>query len=181
MASLLLRVQVHTRRRATVIRNPLDEWSARRTALSMTTHNTHNTQPSTWQHTTLTTHSPLHDNTQHSQHTALYMTTHHTHNTQPSSWQHTTNTQAPCEIHARKLKRWKNVSLRHRTRGHWHWQNLEICWSNLTYRTFINTITTRNYHWLKFTLRPLLHWFRERQIYLQYLRLRVLNLDSVLA
>jgi hypothetical protein len=34
----------HTQRRATVSRNPLDEWSARRRDLNLTTHNTHNRQ-----------------------------------------------------------------------------------------------------------------------------------------
>jgi hypothetical protein len=32
----------HTRRRSTVGRTPLDEWSARRRDLYLTTHNTHN-------------------------------------------------------------------------------------------------------------------------------------------
>ena len=60
----------HTQRRTTVGRTPLDEWSARRRDLYLTTHNTHNrqtsigllwtsdqlvAQTSTWQHTTLTT------------------------------------------------------------------------------------------------------------------------------
>jgi hypothetical protein len=36
----------HTRRRATVGRTPLDEWSARRRVLYLTTHNTHNRQTS---------------------------------------------------------------------------------------------------------------------------------------
>jgi hypothetical protein len=34
----------HTRRRTTVGRTPLDEWSARRRDLNLTTHNTHNRQ-----------------------------------------------------------------------------------------------------------------------------------------
>jgi len=34
----------HTQRRTTVGRNPLDEWSARRRDLYLTTHNTHNRQ-----------------------------------------------------------------------------------------------------------------------------------------
>jgi hypothetical protein len=44
-------------RRTTVKRTPLDECSAHRRDLHLTTHNTHNPQNSTWQHTTLTTHS----------------------------------------------------------------------------------------------------------------------------
>ena len=36
----------HTQRRTTVARTPLDEWSARRTYLYLTTHNTHNRQTS---------------------------------------------------------------------------------------------------------------------------------------
>ena len=34
----------HTQRRSTVDRTPLDEWSARRRNLYLTTHNTHNRQ-----------------------------------------------------------------------------------------------------------------------------------------
>jgi hypothetical protein len=49
-------------------------------------------ETSTWQHTTLTWHRPLPDNTQHSRDTDLYMTTHNTHMTQTSTWQHTTLT-----------------------------------------------------------------------------------------
>jgi hypothetical protein len=36
----------HTQRRATVVRGPLDEWSARRRDLYLTIHNTHNRQTS---------------------------------------------------------------------------------------------------------------------------------------
>jgi len=36
----------HTQRRATVARTPLDEWSARRRDLYLTTYNTHNRQTS---------------------------------------------------------------------------------------------------------------------------------------
>ena len=46
MASSFLRFLDHTRRRTTVSRTPLDEWSARRTNLFLTTHNTHNRQTS---------------------------------------------------------------------------------------------------------------------------------------
>ena len=41
-----LRFLDHTQRRTTVSRTPLDEWSARRTDLYLTTHNTHNRQTS---------------------------------------------------------------------------------------------------------------------------------------
>ena len=34
----------HTQRRTTVVRTPLDEWSARRRDLYLTTHDTHNRQ-----------------------------------------------------------------------------------------------------------------------------------------
>ena len=44
MASSFLRFLDHTQRRTTVGRNPLDEWSARRRDLYLTTHNTHNRQ-----------------------------------------------------------------------------------------------------------------------------------------
>jgi len=44
MASLFLRILDHTQRRITVGRTPLDEWSARRRDLYLTTHNTHNRQ-----------------------------------------------------------------------------------------------------------------------------------------
>jgi len=44
MASSLSRFLGHTQRRITVGRTPLDEWSARRRDLYLTTHNTHNTQ-----------------------------------------------------------------------------------------------------------------------------------------
>jgi len=44
MASSFLRVLDHTQRRTTVGRTPLDEWSARRRDLYLTTHNTHNRQ-----------------------------------------------------------------------------------------------------------------------------------------
>jgi hypothetical protein len=46
MASLFLRFLDHTQRRTTVGRTPLDEWSARRKDLYLTTHNTHNRQTS---------------------------------------------------------------------------------------------------------------------------------------
>ena len=44
MASSFLRFLDHTQRRSTVGRTPLDEWSARRRDLYLTTHNTHNKQ-----------------------------------------------------------------------------------------------------------------------------------------
>jgi len=44
MASTFLRFLDHTQRRTTVGRTPLDEWSARRRDLYLTTHNTHNRQ-----------------------------------------------------------------------------------------------------------------------------------------
>ena len=46
MASSFLRFLDHTQRRTTVDRTPLDEWSARRRDLYLTTHNTHNRQTS---------------------------------------------------------------------------------------------------------------------------------------
>ena len=46
MASLITRFLDHTQRRTTVGRTPLDEWSARRRDLYLTTHNTHNRQTS---------------------------------------------------------------------------------------------------------------------------------------
>ena len=46
MASSFLRFLDHTQRRTTVGRTPLDEWSARRRDLFLTTHNTHNRQTS---------------------------------------------------------------------------------------------------------------------------------------
>ena len=46
MASSFLRFLDHTRRRTAVGRTPLDEWSARRKDLYLTTHNTHNRQTS---------------------------------------------------------------------------------------------------------------------------------------
>ena len=46
MASSILRFLDHTQRRTTVGRTPLDEWSARRRDLYLTTHNTHNRQTS---------------------------------------------------------------------------------------------------------------------------------------
>jgi hypothetical protein len=45
-ASSFTRFLDHTQRRATFGRTPLDEWSARRRVLYMTTHNTHNRQTS---------------------------------------------------------------------------------------------------------------------------------------
>jgi hypothetical protein len=44
MASSFSRFLYHTQRRATVGRTPVDEWSARRRDLYLTTHNTHNRQ-----------------------------------------------------------------------------------------------------------------------------------------
>jgi hypothetical protein len=41
-----MRFLYHTLRHTTVGRTPLDEWSARRTDLYLTTHNTHNRQTS---------------------------------------------------------------------------------------------------------------------------------------
>ena len=46
MAFSFLRLLDHTQRRTTVGRTPLDEWSARRRDLYLTTHNTHNRQTS---------------------------------------------------------------------------------------------------------------------------------------
>ena len=46
MASSFLRFLDHTQRRTTIGRTPLDEWSARRRDLYLTTHNTHNRQTS---------------------------------------------------------------------------------------------------------------------------------------
>ena len=46
MASSFTRFLDHTQRRITVGRTPLDEWSARRRDLYLTTHNTHNWQTS---------------------------------------------------------------------------------------------------------------------------------------
>ena len=46
MASSVLKVLDHTQRLTTVGRTPLDEWSARRRDLYLTTHNTHNRQTS---------------------------------------------------------------------------------------------------------------------------------------
>jgi hypothetical protein len=47
MASLFLMFLDHTKWRTTVSRTHLDEWSARRRDLYLTTHNTHNRQIST--------------------------------------------------------------------------------------------------------------------------------------
>jgi hypothetical protein len=49
MASSFTRFLDHTQRRTTVGRAPLDEWSARRRDLYLTTHNTYNRQTSTLQ------------------------------------------------------------------------------------------------------------------------------------
>jgi len=46
MASSFTRFLDHTQRRTTVGRTPLDEWSARRRDLYLTTHNTHNRKTS---------------------------------------------------------------------------------------------------------------------------------------
>ena len=46
MAFSFLRFLDHTQRRSTVGKTPLDEWSARRKDLYLTTHNTHNRQTS---------------------------------------------------------------------------------------------------------------------------------------
>ena len=46
MASSFMRFLDHTQRRTTIGRTPLDEWSARRRDLYLTTHNTHNRQTS---------------------------------------------------------------------------------------------------------------------------------------
>ena len=46
MVSSFLMFLDHTQRRTTVGRTPLDEWSARRRDLYLTTHNTHNRQTS---------------------------------------------------------------------------------------------------------------------------------------
>jgi hypothetical protein len=46
LASSFLRFRDHTQGRTTVGRTPLDEWSARRRDLYLTTHNTHNRQTS---------------------------------------------------------------------------------------------------------------------------------------
>ena len=46
MASSFLRFLDHTQRPTTIGRTPLDEWSARRRDLYLTTHNTHNRQTS---------------------------------------------------------------------------------------------------------------------------------------
>ena len=46
LASSFTRFLDHTKRRTTLGRTPLDEWSARRRDLYQTTHNTHNRHPS---------------------------------------------------------------------------------------------------------------------------------------
>ena len=46
MASLFFRFLDHTQRRTTVGRTPVDEWSARRRDLYLTTHNGHNRKTS---------------------------------------------------------------------------------------------------------------------------------------
>ena len=46
MASSFLKFLDYTQRRNTVGKTPLDEWSARRRDLYLTTHNTHNRQTS---------------------------------------------------------------------------------------------------------------------------------------
>ena len=46
IASSFTRFLDHTQRRTTVVRTPLDEWSARHRDLYLTTHNTHNRQTS---------------------------------------------------------------------------------------------------------------------------------------
>ena len=46
MASSFMKFRDHTQRRTMVGRTPLDEWSARRRDLYLTTHNTHNRQTS---------------------------------------------------------------------------------------------------------------------------------------
>ena len=46
MASSFLKFLDHTQRRTTLGRTPLEEWSARRIDLYLTTHNTHNRQTS---------------------------------------------------------------------------------------------------------------------------------------
>ena len=46
VSSFLRLLDHHTQQRTTVGRTPLDEWSARRTDLFLTTHNTHNRQTS---------------------------------------------------------------------------------------------------------------------------------------
>ena len=46
MASSFFKFVDHTQRRSTVSRTPLDEWSARRRDLYLTTHNTHNRKTS---------------------------------------------------------------------------------------------------------------------------------------
>jgi len=46
MASSIMMFLDHTQRRTTVGRTPLDDWSARRRDLCLTTHNTHNRQTS---------------------------------------------------------------------------------------------------------------------------------------
>jgi hypothetical protein len=60
-ASSFTRFLNQTRRRTTVGRNPLDEWSARRRGHYLTTHNTHNTKtfmpPVGFEHTVTTHHS----------------------------------------------------------------------------------------------------------------------------
>jgi len=100
MASSFMRFLDRTQRHTTFGRTPLDEWSARRTNLYLTTHNTHNrqtsigplwtsdqlvAQTSTWQHTTLTTdiHRTRLDEWS-ARRTNLYLTTHNTHKRQTS-------------------------------------------------------------------------------------------------
>ena len=98
LASSFSTFRYHTQRRVTVGRTPLDEWPIRRRDLYLTTHNTHNTRTSTWQHTTLTTHRPLPDNTQNSKVTDIH---------------------APRGIRTHNLSRWTAAELRLRPSGHW--------------------------------------------------------------
>ena len=147
-ASSFARFLDHTQRRTTVDRTPLDEWSARRIDLYLTTHNTHNTQTSTWQHnthnrqtstwqhTTLTTHRPLPDNTTLTTHRPL------PDNTQNSK---VTDIHAPRGIRTHNLSRWTAAELRLGPSGHWdrfRKKNLlNICFD------FLSNFSLNNFSW----------------------------------
>ena len=99
----------HTQRRTTDGRTLLDERSAHRRDLYLTTHNTHNRQTSTSQHTTLTTDRPLPHNTQHSQQADLCLTTQHSQQT---------NIHAPSGIRTHNPSKRAAADPRLRPRGH---------------------------------------------------------------
>ena len=98
MEHLFLMFLDRTQRRSTVGRTPLDEWSARRKDLYLTTHDTHNRHTTQTQKQTTPTHHPNNTHITHTLHTTRTLIT-HTHTKTHQIHIHSTNTPHTQQTH----------------------------------------------------------------------------------